>query len=140
MELAERFEQLYSTLGLDSMALLSDVYHESVTFIDPITSHQGLPALEAYFKRLLSGSDMCQFTISRLQFTDTDGWVTWTMNFRHPRLNRSQWIAVEGVSIVDISGNRIVFQRDYYDLGEMLYEHVPLLGRVIRTLRERLMS
>lgn len=139
MELAERFEQLYSTLEPGSMALLPAVYHESVTFIDPITSHQGLSALDAYFRRLLSGSDMCQFTISRLQFGDTDGWVTWTMNFRHPRLDSGQWIAVEGVSIVTISENRIVFQRDYYDMGEMLYERVPVLGRIIRALRERLM-
>ncbi len=44
----------------------------------------------------------------------------------------------EGVSVMELKSNRIVFQRDYYDLGEMVYERVPLLGRLVRKLRERL--
>ncbi len=138
MDLAQRFTRFYSALGPDSLAGLTDVYAPSVTFIDPVTSHQGLQALNSYFLRLLSNTTACQFSIGRMHFGDSDGWVTWTMNYRHPRLNRGDWIAVEGVSVVAMQSNRIVFQRDYYDMGEMIYERVPLLGRLVRLLRERL--
>jgi limonene-1,2-epoxide hydrolase len=138
MEIALRFSQFYTGLGLDSLAGLAEVYDDAVTFIDPVTSHRGLAALSSYFSRLLAATTACEFTINQMRFGDTDGWVTWTMNFRHPRLNRGEWIAVEGVSVMELRSNRIVFQRDYYDMGEMVYERVPLLGRLVRKLRERL--
>ena len=33
-----------------------------------------------------------------------------------------------GCSVVDMRDDRIVRQRDYYDAGEMIYEHLPILG------------
>ena len=33
---------------------------------------------------------------------------------------------------------RINYHRDYYDLGEMLYEHIPLYGWFTRQLKTRL--
>ncbi len=138
MEIALRFSRFYTGLGLDSLSGLADIYDDGVTFIDPVTSHRGLAALSGYFSRLLAATTACEFTINQMRFSDTDGWVTWTMNFRHPRLNRGEWIAVEGVSVMELRSNRIVFQRDYYDMGEMVYERVPLLGRLVRKLRERL--
>ena len=138
MEIALRFSRFYNGLALDSLTGLAEVYDDAVTFIDPVTSHRGLAALSDYFGRLLAATTACEFTINQMRFGATDGWATWTMNFRHPRLNRGEWIAVEGVSVMELKSNRIVFQRDYYDLGEMVYERVPLLGRLVRKLRERL--
>ena len=138
MEIALRFSRFYNGLALDSLTGLAEVYDEAVTFIDPVTSHRGLASLSVYFGRLLAATTAGEFTINQMRFGDTDGWVTWTMNFRHPRLNRGEWIAVEGVSVMELRSNRIVFQRDYYDMGEMVYERLPLLGRLVRKLRERL--
>ena len=35
---------------------------------------------------------------------------------------------------------RIIHQRDYYDAGEMLYEHLPLLGWAVRGAKRRVRS
>ena len=64
--------------------------------------------------------------------------VTWTMRFAHAQLRGGKPILVDGVSQLDIAGDKIVRQRDYYDMGAMIYENVPLLGFVVAGLRRRM--
>lgn len=45
-----------------------------------------------------------------------------------------------GCSVVDIRDDRIVRQRDYYDAGEMIYEHLPILGWAVRGVKRRVKS
>ena len=33
---------------------------------------------------------------------------------------------------------KVIYQRDFLDVGAMIYEHVPLLGKVIRYLKQRM--
>ena len=47
-------------------------------------------------------------------------------------------IAVDGCSHLQWRGDRVVFHRDYYDLGQLLYDNIPLLGRVTGWLKRRL--
>lgn len=44
-----------------------------------------------------------------------------------------------GCSVVDMRDDRIVRQRDYYDAGEMIYEHLPILAAV-RGVKRRVKS
>jgi hypothetical protein len=46
---------------------------------------------------------------------------------------------VRGVSHLKIS-DKIDYHEDFYDMGAMLYEQLPLLGSVTRWLRLRLAS
>ena len=47
-------------------------------------------------------------------------------------------IILPGVSYLTFEDGKIREQRDYYDLGAMLYEHVPLVGYVIDKIKQRL--
>ncbi len=138
MTLQARFTDFYRTLNMDSLQVLDQVYHSEVTFKDPVTSHQGILALNGYFKNLLAGCEQCSFQTHDQQFTDLRGFVDWTMTFRSPRLNGGRSIDVDGSSVLRIRDDRIDYQRDYYDLGAMVYEQLPVLGSVIRHIRGRM--
>ena len=58
------------------------------------------------------------------------------MVFAHPKLG-SKPVFVRGISHIEFS-DRIDFHEDSYDLGEMLYDHVPVLGSGTRWLKRRL--
>jgi hypothetical protein len=60
------------------------------------------------------------------------------MHFKHPKLG-NRLISVRGVSHLQIS-DKIDFHEDFYDMGAMLYEQLPLLGNVTRWLKLRLAS
>lgn len=64
--------------------------------------------------------------------------LTWTMSYQHPKLNGGKTIAVKGASQLNFDEKRIVRHRDYFDGGALLYEHIPLLKRVIFFLKNRL--
>ena len=138
LSLQERFTDFYGSLGPQSLARLDQLYNAGVTFRDPVTAHEGIHALKHYFQRLLANSGGCQFVIHEQDFGTASASARWTMTFTHPRLNRGRVVAVEGVSLLRIQDDRIVLQQDFYDLGAMLYEQLPVLGPVIRILRRRL--
>ncbi len=138
MSLLERFQSFYRQLDRSSVVRLGELYSAEVEFIDPVACHQGLTAVQNYFSRLLSQTLECRFEIHTAQFDEQGGFVAWTMYMRHPSLRRGELLSVAGVSELRLRDDKIIYHRDYYDMGEMLYEHLPLLGRVVAALKRRL--
>lgn len=132
------FVRVYQQLGKDNLASLADAYSPDVTFQDPWHKLQGLAALRAYFANLYTNLSYCRFTIHQVQenTTDANAFVLWQMDYAHPRLNSGNNIQVDGVSHLQFA-EKVTYQRDYADMGQMLYEHVPLLGSAIRVLKRR---
>jgi ketosteroid isomerase-like protein len=136
MTLIEQFSSFYTDLASMKIEALKDIYSDDVTFIDPIASHQGLPAVEGYFSKLLKNAKFCEFDIHEtLAAGDRAYVVNWTMRFTSRRINKGRPVSVDGISKLTLENNKIVFHRDYYDLGQMVYEHVPLLGRIIKKIK-----
>lgn len=129
---------------------LADIYSNDVTFIDPIAAHEGIAAVEQYFAKLLQNAKYCTFTIHCIEKTVTVSTeaptdedvsqflVTWKMSFTSARINKGQPIDVDGITQLKICDDKITYHRDYYDLGQMVYENVPLLGRIIKRLKRTL--
>jgi hypothetical protein len=69
--------------------------------------------------------------------TDNGAAIAWQMTFSHPKLAGGRKIEVRGITMVRFS-DRIYYQEDFYDMGNMLYENVPVLGRIIRYIKGRL--
>jgi hypothetical protein len=68
-----------------------------------------------------------------------EGYVQWQMNFSHPRLKGGKTIVVDGASYLRFNeAGKVSYHRDYFDLGAMLYEQLPLLGRIIVAVKRRL--
>ncbi|TQI79664.1 SnoaL-like protein [Serratia fonticola] len=138
--LLSRFSQLYASLDNAALSALPEVYHRDIRFIDPVGEHQGLISLQDYFRQLLTNLDYCRFTLTTPQQDEQQAVVCWQMTYAHPRLQRGQELTLEGISQLRFADRRIIYQRDYYDLGAMLYEHLPLVGQVVRGIKRRLRS
>ncbi len=138
MTLQDRFNQFYSSLDIHALEALPGVYHSQVTFADPVAVHQGLLAVDSYFRKLLANCTRCDFRIRDQRFDSEGGFVNWTMTFANPRLNDGKAIDVDGSSVLRIRDDRIEYQRDYYDMGAMIYEQLPLLGPIVRYIRGRM--
>ena len=138
MTLQERFNGFYESLDLESLPALGQIYHSDITFADPVGVHLGRFALDAYFRKLLQGCEHCSFVIRNQSFSESLGFVNWTMTFSSPRLNGGDSIDVDGSSVLRIRDDRIEYQRDYYDMGAMVYEQLPILGSVVRYIRGRM--
>ncbi|KUI99899.1 nuclear transport factor 2 family protein [Vibrio sp. MEBiC08052] len=118
--------------------LLNDIYHDAIVFEDAVHRIEGVAALSHYFTNLYQNVERCDFTVHEQHPIHNGGFLTWTMHLQHPKLRHGQLVNVRGATHIRFQDNKVIYHRDYFDLGEMLYEQLPLLGRVIRWIKQRL--
>ena len=132
-----QFIKFYESLGAEAPVDLNTVYAEHVEFIDPVHRMEGLPALDQYFKDLMQNVQSLHFKITETSAMDGEAYLQWVMSYSHPRLASGATIDVSGISHIRFD-HLTFYHRDYYDLGEMLYEHIPAYGWITRQLKARL--
>ncbi|MDC8455528.1 nuclear transport factor 2 family protein [Marinobacter sp. DS40M6] len=132
-----RFTQLFNNLCAGNMAELSSVYSENVTFTDPFTSVHGIDELTEYFSSAYANVISCGFDFGEPVVNGEDVCIPWVMQLRHKRIRKGNPVAVEGISQLVIREGRVLSHRDYFDIGQLLYENLPLLGGVIRWIRNQ---
>ncbi len=133
----EKFIDTYQKLGTDNLHLLADIYADNVVFIDPMHHISGYQQLADYFAKLYSNIASCKFTIDEVIYQNDNASIYWTMQYQHPKLNRGKTVTVQGHSKLRGVDDKVNYHRDYLDLGAMLYEHIPLLGSVIKRIKRK---
>ncbi|GLX83583.1 nuclear transport factor 2 family protein [Thalassotalea eurytherma] len=136
----QNFIDVYQRLGTDNLNLIDTIYHPQVTFKDPMHLVVGLDELKHYFDNIYTNLISCQFVIDEVIYKDNKAAVYWRMTFIHKKLNSADPITVEGHTKLIGEQDKVIYHRDYIDVGAMLYEHIPVLGRVIRYIKTRVQS
>ena len=129
------FRDLFNELPHPQARDLSEVYAEEIRFQDPFVKIHGSTALEQYFRDAYSNVISCNFDFGApLQQAD-EASQPWLMRLRHRRLKGGEEVRVEGISYLQFMNDRVVFHRDYFDAGQLLYENIPLLGTAVKWIR-----
>ncbi|MGY0615681.1 nuclear transport factor 2 family protein [Vibrio sp. FJH11] len=129
---------LYHKLDKHNLHLLNEVYHPEVVFEDSAHRLEGRRALCEYFQTLYVNVTKCEFIIHEQQQVGDSGFITWSMELQHPKLKSNQPILVNGASHLKFSQEQVVYHRDYFDMGEMVYENLPLIGVLVKAVKQRL--
>lgn len=144
MQLVETFKDFYSNFNAQALGRLEEFYHRDAVFIDPIHEVKGAAAIRAYFEGVGRGLNYCRFEFQSTNVAETTAVLEWTMKYSHPKLKSGKELSLAGCSVVvfeTIDGVlKVSSHRDYYDVGEMLYEQLPVIGRVICYLKNKLKS
>ncbi|MGM0481665.1 MAG: nuclear transport factor 2 family protein [Pseudomonadota bacterium] len=139
-ELVDSLKSFYDEFKSENLEQLSELYHDDINFTDPIHQIVGLDDLKAYFEHTMENVKYCHFAFDDELVGDEKAYLTWQMRFSHPKLADGIEIVLPGVSHLQFEDGKIREQQDYYDLGAMLYEHVPLVGYVIDKIKQRLVA
>ncbi len=135
--LLNSFKAFYQNSGELHLEQIDALYTQDIEFRDPLHTILGILALKSYMKNLYANSRDIRF-----EYTDElsgENWatITWLMHFRHPSLAGGKLISVRGITQIRFT-DRIFYHEDFYDLGAMIYQHVPVLGRIIRFINQRI--
>ncbi|MCG7497871.1 nuclear transport factor 2 family protein [Vibrio sp. Of7-15] len=133
----KKFIEIYSELRTDNLQTLESIYHPDVVFIDPLHRVEGFASLLASFKNSYTNILQCTFVIDHVFESGDEASVYWSMTFSHEKLNGKKPITVVGHSHLKARHDLVIFHRDYLDVGAMIYEHVPLLGVVIKSIKTK---
>lgn len=134
--LVAHFKYLYRDLMLADLDKLSEIYAEDAVFVDPVHEVHGLDSLQAYISEMCRNLTFCRFEYLDRVISDGDAYIKWNMHFSHQKLG-AKTIKVRGVSHIQFQ-KTIVYHEDIYDMGAMLYEHVPVIGMATSWLKRRL--
>ena len=131
------FISVYQQLATDNLDLLASIYHPNVTFIDPIHEINGFDQLTSYFAGLYQNLASCDFVIEHHIQQGSEASLFWKMTYQHPKLNKGKDVIVYGTSHIKSKDGKVVYHRDFLDLGIMLYEQLPVLGKIIKLIKEK---
>ena len=127
-----RFEARFTTVGPALAENLDRLYTEDVHFRDPIAEVTGLVALRRYFERFAATSASARFEITDEVVQPGQAAIFWTMVMK--KKDGGDGRPFQGVSHVK-TRDRIYEERDYFDLGEAVYDQVPVVGWLTRLVR-----
>ncbi len=131
----EQFKARFVTITPALAENLDRLYTEDVHFRDPISEVTGLEALRRYFTRFAETSAGARFDITDEVVAPGQAAVFWTMVMT--KADGTEARRFQGVSHMKVR-DRIFEERDYFDLGEAVYDHVPVVGWLTRFVRSRL--
>ena len=136
--LSKRLEEAYHNISPDNLGIVESLYTHDAYFEDPSHAVQGKAALLAHFSKTFAKLQGCSFKFHQNVTNGADIFMAWTIFVNYPSLNGGQTIRVEGASFLKTRNGKIYYHRDYFDLGSLLYEHVPLVGRLIKKIKQRI--
>lgn len=135
----QQFVEFYNALSANNLKSLVAIYHPDVQFIDPVHEIHGLASLEQYFAHAYARLSSCHFLPLQQAVQSNQGFLSWTMTLSHPAIAAGKNIEVQGCTALRWhSDGRIIYHRDYYDLTDMVYRHIPLLGWLTTKVKQKM--
>jgi hypothetical protein len=134
--LFEQFKHFYKDLKAVNPVKLHDLYHDKVIFKDPVHELHGLDNLDHYFSESIGNLKSCQFVFLDQLVTDEAASIKWHMFYQHPKLGNEE-LVLRGMTHI-LFDTKIYFHEDSYDLGSMIYDHLPVLGRITRLIKKKM--
>lgn len=131
------FINVYNSLNINNLNTLEAIYHNDIHFEDPLHKVNGRKNLISYFEKMYTNVNHCHFEITHHFSCENEAALYWEMTYRHPSLNKGKNIVVNGHSRLKVVDRKVIYHRDYFDLGNLLYQHIPLLGGLISWINNR---
>ena len=133
---ARAYIRLYEELSLERIDELESFVDESVRFKDPFNDLVGRKKLSNLLKRVLSDVTNPVFRVTSQSWDGDVLYLRWSFNGRVRGLGN--W-PVEGMSEVFFNKQGLVTAHfDHWDSGEQFYEKIPIIGSLLRIIKNRL--
>jgi hypothetical protein len=136
----DRLEAYFAAMTAESVRDdTAAVYAADAWLYDNLAIVNGAPAIEKYFAK--AAADVRALSVDFLQVTrdGPDYFLRWRMSVETEALNDGKPMVSYGITQFrfDEQG-RVLVHRDFWDAATGLYEYIPGLGGLIRSVRSRL--
>ncbi len=136
----QRAVALFEGLTRERVADLGAIYTADVRFKDPFNEVQGVAAVQAIFTHMFDNLDCPRFVVRDVIVQGDQAFLAWDFLFRMRRFDRAEQCIRGGSHLRLAPDGRIREHRDYWDAAEELYEKLPVLGSLMRWLKQRARS
>ncbi len=128
--------RFFETLTPQALARLGEIYEYDAWFKDPFNEARGLAQINGVYRHMFESLDTPRFAVTRRIIGQGECFLRWDFHFRFKGKAAQQ--TIHGASHLTLSASgRISSHRDYWDAAEELYEKLPVLGALMRWLKQR---
>jgi hypothetical protein len=115
------------------------VYAPQAFLNDTLKTLHGSPAIRDYFIKTAQGLDSITVTFDDVAVSGNNYYFRWTMETQMKHLARGKTIRTIGITLIrfDPEG-RVLLHQDFWDSAQGVWDHVPILGSVIRWIQSSL--
>ena len=138
-ERSERIRETFDDLRSDTLYLLDDLYADELVFEDPLGRLEGLDEFRVYIQAMYEYVEDIQWVYTEEVIAGDTHVLFWTMTLQTKGLNKGKPFSVDGTSrMVFGEDDKIVAHRDYFDMGDYVYERVPVVKWFVKLVKRRL--
>lgn len=122
-------------MSIERLDSLGEVYASTVQFEDSLSKGTGLDELKMHFERIYRTLPTVTYEYGRSIASSNCFVIEWTMKSGFRKSKRT--FALPGISFleVEIDSGLIIKSKEYFDLGQALYQQVPLLGALVKIVK-----
>ena len=139
--MSERLDQLaayFESISEATLPQLRDFYAPDAYFKDPFNEVRDVASIEHIFAEMYVSLHDPRFVVHSKVEQGDEAFLTWDFNFRIKKYKAHVTQTIRGSSHLKFdAGDRVRYHRDYWDAAEELYEKLPLLGGLMRFLKQR---
>lgn len=132
----ERYARFWEELSAERLPALAGLLAPNVRFKDPFNDVRGIDATIAVMRTMFDHGTPRFEVADRAQGEAGTGYLRWRCVIARAGGGS---IVLEGVSEIRFDAGGLVAEHvDHWDAAEQVYEHVPVLGALIRLVKRRL--
>ena len=126
-KIQELWSRTYNTAGKPDWSHLLPYYHENIIFEDTIQKVEGIAEFSAMCARLTKRSEQLNMEILCVVMNSNTVFLQWKMTIMFKKWPSTPLNGCSKLTLGD--DNRIIAQRDYFDIWGTIFNGIPYLRR-----------
>jgi hypothetical protein len=133
-----RFRDFFSDVTAESVRAKSKgLYADDVYFNDTLKTLRGREAVEAYFLKTTEHVDSLRAEVVDVARSGGNYYVRWVMDVKFK--GAKEPVRTIGMTLLRFNKEgRLTLHQDFWDSSAGFYEHLPVLGGVIRWIKSKI--
>ncbi len=132
----QKLIRFFETINTGNVSQLAQVYSEDVFFKDPFNEVRGLADVVQIFSHMFEQVDSPRFVVTNHVLQGDQAFLTWDFLFQMKRFSTAEQCIRGATHLRFGPDGKANFHRDYWDAAEELYEKLPVLGSLMRGLKQ----
>jgi len=129
----------FESLSPATLAQLDAFYADDARFKDPFNDVTGVTAIRRIFEHMFQQLEAPRFVVTTQVQQGQQCFLTWDFVFGFKTYQSGRQQCIKGATHLVLSETGLVtLHRDYWDAAEELYEKLPVVGGLMRWLKNRM--
>ena len=138
-ETISSFTEFLSELGSKKTGVRAgQLYASELHFSDALMMTRDHDRVVEHFQGLVDAGTTVQVEILQTLISEADVYLIWSMRAEFTPVRQSVVSYTIGVTHLRFNeAGRVVLHQDFWDTGLGFYQHIPVLGRVVKSINRR---